>query len=68
LKGEKKMAKIPKKLADHPVGWISGVTPDDTQLEAGRKAIEMMKAAGFSKRAIDEAERMYEAAKRRGIK
>lgn len=61
------MTKISKEQLDHPVAWVSGVTAEDTRLSAARKAIDTMKLAGFSKRAINKAERMYADAVARGV-
>ena len=60
-------SKITKKQANHIVARVSGVTENDTKLEAARKAIETMKMVGMPASAIAKAERMYEAAKARGV-
>lgn len=60
--------KIPAKHANHIVGRISGVTENDTRIQAAEKTLVTMKMAGFSKSAIAKAERMIADAKARGIK
>lgn len=59
---------VTKAQASHIVAQVSGVKDTDTRLEAARKAIDTMRAVGMPARAIAQAERMYEEAKRRGVK
>jgi hypothetical protein len=47
-----------KQLLTDPVAIVSGVKATDTKVEAAEKAIATMKLAGFSKKAIREAEQM----------
>lgn len=60
--------KIAKKYADHIVGRISGVTENDTRIEAANKAIQTMRDAGFPASAIRRAEKMRDEAIARGVK
>lgn len=54
-----------KSQANHIVARVSGVTENDTKVQAAEKAIATMKMAGFAANAIKKAERMLEDYKAR---
>lgn len=58
---------VSKAQANHIVGRLSGVTEEDSRVTAALKAIQVMRDAGMSPRAIAKAERMVEDARRRGV-
>lgn len=53
------------KHAAHVVGRVSGVKETDSKVVAAQKAIDTMKMAGMSKRAIKKAEDMLAQYRRR---
>lgn len=52
------MKKVTKAQASHIVARVSGVTENDTRLEAARKALALMKSVGMPPAAIRKAERI----------
>jgi flagellar hook-associated protein FlgK len=56
-----------KKFADHIVARVSGVTQNDSRIEAANKAIATMKEFGFPAKDIRKAEAMRDAAIARGV-
>lgn len=51
----------------HSVARASGVTRADTKITAAEKAVAVMKQFGFPEKDIRKAERLIEAAKKRGV-
>jgi Holliday junction resolvasome RuvABC DNA-binding subunit len=60
--------KTPKNFVNHPVARVSGVTENDTRIQAAEKAVATMRMAGFSERDIRKAQKMVDDAKARGVK
>ena len=59
---------VSKKAAQHIIARISGVKEGESKISAADKVIETMRLAGFSERAIRQAQAMRDRAVARGVK